>query len=365
MRHIKIFFSGGGSGGHVMTALSIIKDLNNLDYNKEVQFKIEYIGGMASIEKEIITKSKIPYHGIYNGKLRRYFSWDNFKDIFKILAGTIQSYLILKKHSPRETMVFSTGGFVSVPVVISAWLRRIPIFIHEQTSRVGLANKICSYFATKIFVTFEESKKYFPASKTIVSGYPLREECFSRDVLPFKLAGINFPLASSKKIFFATGGGNGSLLINNLIKKNLEWLSKEYFVIHQVGQAFYQEYLQYKNENYQPVEFVDTGMIDLMKLATVVISRAGAGTVCELMAIKKTSIFIPLKIAQKNEQYFNAIEASKKLGSIIVLEDDLEKTNLQDLLLALGKIKQNVIEQKIEIAQKVIVHEILNSMGKE
>jgi UDP-N-acetylglucosamine--N-acetylmuramyl-(pentapeptide) pyrophosphoryl-undecaprenol N-acetylglucosamine transferase len=317
-----IIFTGGGSGGHVMPALTLISHLDN--------YKIEYIGGRNGIERSLVKDKVDTYYPIFTGKLRRYFSLQNFFDVFKIMIGLIQSFQILALR-PANTIVFSTGGFVSVPVVIAAWLTGKKIFIHEQTSRVGLANKIASKFATTIFVSFEESLNFFPRDKTELSGYPVRETCFSP--IPSSLIFDNVDLTKlTKPLLFITGGGNGSELINTLVKDSLSIVEKEYFIIHQVGKKNILEYSQLKTENYHPFEFIKDNMIDLMKLSDVIIARAGAGTVCELMALNKPTVFIPLKIAQKNEQFHNAKEAELQNGSLVIEEDTLKSIDLVDLL---------------------------------
>jgi UDP-N-acetylglucosamine--N-acetylmuramyl-(pentapeptide) pyrophosphoryl-undecaprenol N-acetylglucosamine transferase len=312
-----LIFTGGGSGGHVMPALTVIKKINT---NKD--YKIHYIGGIRSIERELVADYELHYHPIHTGKLRRYISIENFKDTMNVFLGLIDSFKVLWHFKSKETLVFSTGGFVCVPVVIAAKLQGKKVFIHEQTSRVGLANKICSLFADKVFISFEDSFKYFNPKKTFLSGYPLREECYSDSIKPVIINGRNLN-NEIKPILFVTGGGNGAQLINKLIEKNFKLLTDRFLIIHQTGKAFIKEYSQLKHPDYIPMAFVGTEMIDLFKLATVTVSRSGAGTVCELMAVGKKSIYIPLKIAQKNEQFFNALEAHKKLGSVIIEEKEL------------------------------------------
>ena len=312
-----IIFTGGGSGGHVMPGLTVLKKIN-----EKKEYEIHYIGGISSIERELVREYELTYHPIHTGKLRRYLSIENAKDILNVFLGLIDAFKVLWKFKSKETLIFSTGGFVCVPVVIAAKLQRKKVFIHEQTSRVGLANKICSIFADKVFISFEDSFKYFDKDKTFFSGYPLREECYNQDIGPVIINGRNLNL-ESKPILFVTGGGNGAQLINKLIEKNFKALTDKYIIIHQVGKAFINEYSGLNHPDYYPLAFVGREMIDLFKLATVTVSRSGAGTVCELIAIGKKSIYIPLKIAQKNEQFFNALEAHKKLGSIIIEEKEL------------------------------------------
>lgn len=312
-----LVFTGGGSGGHVMPALTIIKKIN-----QKKEFDIHYVGGFASIERDLVKDYDLTYHPIHTGKLRRYLSLENIKDAFRIILGLFDALKLLSKFDRSETLIISTGGFVSVPVVIAGWILRKKVFIHEQTSRVGLANRICSRFADKVFISFEESYNYFDRSKTFYSGYPLREECYTEKINPVVINGrlIN---DNPKPILFVTGGGNGAQLINKLIERNFNLLTDRFLIIHQVGKANIEYFQKLSHPDYMPLAFIGPEIIDLMKLATVTVSRSGAGTVCELIAVGKKSIFIPLRIAQKNEQFHNALEAQKKIGSIIIEEKDL------------------------------------------
>ena len=175
-----IIFTGGGSGGHVMPALTVIKKLNQ---NKE--YSIHYVGGINSSERELVRDYELTYHAIHTGKLRRYLSLENLKDITRVFIGLVDSFKVLWKFPRKETLVFSTGGFVSVPVVIAAKLQRKKVFIHEQTSRVGLANKICSWFADRVFISFEESFKYFDETKTFFSDDVAYFFCVNKEYFSF------------------------------------------------------------------------------------------------------------------------------------------------------------------------------------
>lgn len=350
-----LIFTGGGSGGHVMPALTVLKRVN-----ADNLYDVHYIGGINSIEKELVLDYQLTYHPIHTGKLRRYFSLENLKDTMKVFMGLIDAFKVLWRFDRHETLVFSTGGFVCVPVVIAAKLQRKKVFIHEQTSRVGLANKISSLFADKVFISFEDSFKYFDERKTFYSGYPLREECYSETIRPVVINGTLLN-NSDKPILFITGGGNGAQLINKLIQRNLEILTSRYIVIHQTGKSFFNEYKDYKHANYFPVAFIGPEMIDLFKMATVTVSRSGAGTVSELIAVGKKSIYIPLKIAQKNEQFFNALEAHKKLGSIIIEEKELTD---ESFLIALHQIgfSNPMKKNKQQNGLDYLAHEIQSSL---
>lgn len=344
-----VVFCGGGSGGHVMPALTIIEKLQRHNV------AVSYIGSKNGIEAKLVRERHLPYYSIATGKLRRYFSLQNFIDPLKIIWGMLQAFAMLLPLKRKNTLVFSTGGFVSVPVVVAARVLGFKVFVHEQTARVGLANKIAAKFAHKVFISFESSKKYFPASKVEYSGYPVRDECFDAKLIHTNVNGVDLTKLT-KPLMFITGGGNGSLLLNEAVKKELKELKERYFVFHQVGSQFVKEYSVYNDENYLAVDFIGTGMIDLYKKATVIVSRAGAGTVCELIALGKPSVFVPLKIAQHNEQYHNAMEANHKVGSLVISEDDFKNFKLSTINLPDNKIsseKTNATELIVKAIRNV------------
>ena len=316
-----VVFTGGGSGGHVVPALSLLAELQKMG-----SYHIQYVGSHEGIERRLLGEfvaghQDVPYQAISTGKLRRYFSWQNFTDVARVFWGFCQAFRFLFPFPRHSTLVFSTGGFVSVPVVLAAWMQGKSVFIHEQTSRVGLANQICSRCAARVFVSFRESLEFFPSHKTVYSGYPLRPACFDESIGPITVAGRL--MNPTRPLMFVTGGGNGSKLLNDLIRNNLDWLLARLQIVHQVGSACIEEFRPLATDDYLVADFVQESFLDLVKASQVVVSRAGAGTVCELLAIGRRSIFIPLNIAQKNEQYHNALEAKNLLDSIIIEEDGL------------------------------------------
>lgn len=325
-----IVFTGGGSGGHSMVAITLIKYFRN----RQPSIKIEYIGSHQGLEKILCLQNDVSYHEISTGKLRRYFSLENFLDVFKVLLGFLQCFFLFFTKLKKAEIVFSTGGFVSVaPCVVARVLGR-KVYLHEQTSRLGLANKIISKFADKVFITFESSRVFLPKDKVIFSGYPLREDILSNSANFEVIKGVSLR-DSRKPILFVTGGGNGAQVINELILKFKSELLDDYIIFHQVGSKFVTEYQKMESENYKVFDFIGEELISLIKAASVVISRAGAGSVCELMALNKKVVFIPLKIAQRNEQFHNAQEASKHIRVEIIEEDDLKGVFLPETLSAL------------------------------
>ena len=349
MNKKNIIFTGGGSGGHVIPALTLCKQCKKHDVN------LYYIGSYDGVEKGVIEKEGISYKAISTGKLRRYFSLKNLIDIFKIVWGVIQSYFYLIKFKKKDTVVVGTGGFVIVPVVFAAWLQGKKIIIHEQTSRIGLANKIASYFATKVLVTFSSSIQFFPENKVIETGYPLREEIFI-DKENFNIKDLSFD-SINKPILFVTGGGNGSFLLNQIVNELRSDLLERFFIIHQVGRKYYQEYLALETNDYKVFDFISEDIISYFKKSDVVISRAGAGTVVELISIGKPTVFIPLKIAQKNEQYHNAMEANLKIGSIVIEEKELGRESLLAAIEQVQKVARSnsVTTNPVESITKIIL----------
>ena len=222
-----IIFTGGGSGGHVVPALTLIKTLK-----KSADINIFYVGGIMTVERELVESAGISYYGIQTGKLRRYFSIENMIDFYRFVFGIFQALIYLLKFNRNKTLIFSTGGFVSLPLVVAAGILRFKVYIHEQTSRIGLANKIASYFAEKIFISFEDSKDYLPVKKTIYSGYPLQENCFSKKNEKFLFNGIC--LANQQlPIVLVTGGGNGAKILNDFVLRQPKDIRDNYFIIHQ------------------------------------------------------------------------------------------------------------------------------------
>jgi UDP-N-acetylglucosamine--N-acetylmuramyl-(pentapeptide) pyrophosphoryl-undecaprenol N-acetylglucosamine transferase len=346
-----IIFTGGGSGGHVVPALTIISKLKEMDFN------IVYFGSYSGIESKL-TQGKVDrYIGISTGKIRRYISIENFIDIFKVFIGLIQSLWKIFLVKKGSLVVFSMGGFVSVPVVIAGRLLGAKIFVHEQTTRVGLANKVASKFAEKVFVSFEDSLKFFPKNKVELSGYPVRDVFTQKGLVHKNYKGINLE-DKEKPLVFITGGGNGSKLLNDKVKEELSELSKKYNIIHQVGASYIKEYSELATDSYKVTDFVGDEMPDLFKAADFVLSRSGAGTVAELMALGKPSVFVPLKIAQKNEQYHNAMAAKNAIGSIVIEEDQFKETSLLDTFETIKKKESTSTSTKSE-ASEYLVNQIL------
>jgi len=363
-KNIKIIFTGGGSGGHTMPAVSLINEIKTIYSSTDIILSVLYIGSKDGVEKDITTKNNINYLSISTGKLRRYFSVKNFIDFFKILKGLFQSFKIIKNFKPD--LLFSTGGFVSVPPVIAAKLRKVHVIIHEQTIDAGLANKISSYFADRICLTFSESQKYFPKNKSIVTGIPLRDEIYNGDI---KSAYKRFNFNNSLPVLFFFGGGLGCHKLNEIGLKIIPELLDHVNIIFQTGKS--NEGHDFKNLNFLKsnleedkknrlyiFDFINDEIGDIYKITDLVIGRSGAGTVCELLSLKLPSIFIPLAIATNNEQFKNAEIMSKIGGAVIIEESKLAEKSLKEIIL-------DIIYNKKYILMKERLNSAKNPDGKK
>ena len=325
MKHIVL--TGGGTAGHVTPNIALIARL------KEEGYKISYIGSYTGIEKTLIEEQGIPYYGISSGKLRRYFDLKNFTDPFRVLKGFGEARKLLKKLQPD--IVFSKGGFVSVPVVVAAGRLKIPTIIHESDMTPGLANKLCIPSAVKVCCNFPETKSHLPEGKAVVTGTPIRQELLSGD--PQK--GRNFTgFTSDKPVILIIGGSLGAQAVNTAVRNILPQLLPEFQVVHLCGKGKKDESLTGLT-GYVQYEYIEKELADLFAMADIVISRAGANAICELQALKKPNLLIPLSAnASRGDQILNA-RSFEKQGFSMVLEE--EEITDQVLLDAVKKLFEN------------------------
>lgn len=309
----KILLTGGGTAGHVTANLALIPSLLEQDY------EIHYMGSYDGIEKKLIADFNIPYYGISTGKFRRYFDPKNFSDPFRVIKGFIQAKKLLKKLRPD--VVFSKGGFVSVPVVRAAASLKIPCIIHESDMTPGLANKLCSPVATKICCTFPETLKTLPEQKAVLTGSPIRAELATGS----KEAGLAFcGFTSDKPVIMVVGGSQGSAAVNEAVRSALPQLLKDFQIVHLCGKDKIDNLLLTK-EGYKQYEYIKDEMKDLFAMADLVISRAGANAICELLSLAKPNILIPLPTAQsRGDQILNANSFAEQGFSIVIEEDYLD-----------------------------------------
>lgn len=297
----KIILTGGGTAGHVTPNIALMPML------KERGFEISYIGSYEGIERSLIEETQTTYYGISSGKLRRYFDWKNFSDPFRVVKGYRMAKQILKQEKPD--VVFSKGGFVSVPVVMAAGRLGIPAVIHESDLTPGLANKLAIPHATKVCCNFPETMAYLPSGRSILTGSPIREELLHGDAQK----GADFcGLSTKKPVLMIIGGSIGSVAVNTAIRQILPELLKEFAVVHICGNGNLDHSLDTLTD-YVQFEYVKEELADLFALADIVVSRAGANTICELLALKKPSILIPLPASSsRGDQILNAASFEKQ-----------------------------------------------------
>lgn len=313
----RIVFTGGGTAGHVTPNIALISRLKTMDYD------IHYIGSYNGIEKELIEKLDIPYYGISSGKLRRYFDLKNFSDPFRVLKGFSQAKKHLKQLKPD--IVFSKGGFVSVPVVIAAKKRKIPAIIHESDITPGLANRLAIPSAVKVCANFPETVKYLPEGKAVLTGTPIRPELFAGN----KLKGLEFcGFTANLPVLLVVGGSTGAAALNEAIRNLLPTLLRNYQIIHLCGKGKTDP--AYDNvKGYVQYEYISSELSDLFAAADLVVSRAGANAICELLALRKPMILIPLTAAaSRGDQILNAESFEHQGFAYLLREENLTNETL-------------------------------------
>lgn len=313
----KIILTGGGTAGHVTPNLALIPSLRELGY------EIRYIGSYEGIEKKLIENAQIPYDGISSGKLRRYFDLKNFSDPFRVIKGYGEARKLLKKYKPD--VVFSKGGFVAVPVVLAARHYGIPAIIHESDMTPGLANKLCIPSAKKVCCNFPETLQYLPKEKAVLTGSPIRAELLKGD----RLSGLQYAhLAADKPVILVIGGSLGSVTVNTAVRNLLPRLLPDYQVVHICGKAHLDESL-INVKGYVQYEYVDAPLKHLFAAADLVLSRAGANSICEILALRKLNVLIPLSAAaSRGDQILNANSFARQGFSTVLEEESLTDDSL-------------------------------------
>ncbi len=321
----RIIFTGGGTAGHVTPNIALIEPL------LKEGWEVHYIGSTSGMEKGLISSLEgVHFHGVSTGKLRRYFSWQNFIDPFRVIKGYFQARKLIRQIRPD--VIFSKGGFVSVPVVLGAG--KVPVVAHESDYSPGLSNRIATRFTDKVCVSFEDTLPHIPDGKGIFTGTPIRPALYegSRErALAFT------GLSGEKPVLLVMGGSLGALKLNELVREALPVLSQTYDVIHLCGRG--------KNDcncaacGYNQYEYIDKELPDLFALSDIVLSRAGANSVFELLALNKPSILVPLTSAStRGDQLLNAKYFEKK-GYAKVL--DQNTATAESLVVAIDDLYAN------------------------
>ncbi len=323
----KVLLTGGGTAGHVTPNIALLPGL------KEAGFEIRYIGSYNGMERGLIEKEGIPYFGISTGKFRRYLSLKNLSDPIRVLKGYAESVKIIRDYQPD--VVFSKGGFVSVPVVLAAKKCHVPVIIHESDMTPGLANKLSIPSATKVCCNFPETLEKLPADKAVLSGSPIRKELLSGD----KQAGLRFTgLSADRPILMMMGGSTGSRIINQVLREALPELLKQFQIIHLCGKGNLDSSLNHVS-GYVQYEYISNELKDLMAASDIILSRAGANAICELLALKKPNVLVPLSAAvSRGDQILNAASFERQGFSYVIQEENLK---VSTLLKAVQEVYQN------------------------
>lgn len=328
----KIILTGGGTAGHVTPNIALLPSLKKAGYD------ISYIGSYEGIEKKLIEEQNIPYYGISSGKLRRYLDIKNFTDPFRVLKGFSEAKKLMKQIQPD--ILFSKGGFVSVPVVFAAKHYKIPVIIHESDMTPGLANKLSLPMATKICCNFPETVKLLPEGKAVLTGSPIRAELHkgTRNI-GLKFAG----LSTGKPVILVIGGSQGSAAINQAVRAILSQILTKYQVIHICGKDNLDNSLK-NTAGYAQFEYVKNELKDVFAAADLIISRAGANAICEILSLRKPNILIPLsKAASRGDQILNADSYQKQGFSKVIEEENLTGKILWDSIEEVYQNKQTYI----------------------
>lgn len=354
----KIVMTGGGTAGHVTPNIALMPAL------RKEGFEISYIGSYDGIEKRLIEEQGVPYYGISSGKLRRYFNPKNFSDPFRVIKGYGQSIKLLKKIKPD--VVFSKGGFVSVPVVLAAKFCRIPAIIHESDITPGLANKLAIPGAVKVCCNFPETLNYLPKEKAVLTGSPIRQELLKGSADAGRTY-CKFPEAS-KPVILIIGGSSGSRAINNTVRELLPQLLPDYNVIHLCGKGNLDTSLT-QTAGYLQLEYANQELADLFALSDLVISRAGANAICELLALHKPNILIPLSAnASRGDQILNANSFQAQGFSYVLEEENLSPETLRSAITHVIAEKESYISamknSQTRDSIESIVNLILNASNK-
>lgn len=345
----KIILTGGGTAGHVTPNLALCPEL------EKNGFEISYIGSYNGMEKGLVEKAGIPYYGISSGKLRRYFDLKNFTDPFRVIKGYFEARRLMKTLKPD--VVFSKGGFVAVPVVIAASRAGIPVISHESDMTPGLANKLSLAFCTRICCNFPETIQYLPEDKAVLTGCPIREELLTGNKESgLKLTGFN----DSKPVLLIMGGSLGSVKVNQAVRSILPDLLKDYQVVHLCGKGNLDETLT-SMPGYVQYEYMSDPLKHLFAMADIIISRAGANAICELLALQKPALLIPLSAAaSRGDQILNA-RSFKKQGFCDVLEEeDITNESLYTAVTSLYQNRESYIQAMKNSNQSNAVHRIVS-----
>lgn len=344
---LTVAFVGGGTGGHIYPGLAVADSLRQKFIKAGRDVKIIWLGSLSKMDKEIVLNSvdkdgracADKFYGVPSGKLRRYFSLQNFFDLFKIFFGFVCAFFILLKKRPA--FLFSKGGFVSVPPCAAARLLGIKVYTHECDFTPGLATRINSKFASKVLLSYEETKEFFSngtSPKFVVTGNPVRPAFYQADArLGLEFLGVTAAQKKAKPILLVMGGSLGAAQINELVWKNLSWLCERFIVVHQTGQKnaalLPSDLTEEEKAAYHPYAFIYKEMPSVIACADIVLSRAGANSIWECASLKKPMVLVPLEGAgTRGDQVDNAEYFERRGAAIVLTKSAMTETSVQSAL---------------------------------
>ena len=343
----KIVLTGGGTAGHVTPNIAL------LPFLEREGFEVSYIGSYGGIEKRLIEDFHLPYYGISTGRFRRYFDLKNFSDPLRVMKGYTQARTILKEIKPD--VVFSNGGFVSVPVVRAASSLKIPCIIHESDMTPGLANKLCIPAVDKVCCNFPETLQNISSEKAVLTGSPIRQELTKGN----KLAALNLcGFTANKPVIMVIGGSQGAASVNVMVREALPKLLKDFQVVHICGKDKVDN-LMLTIPGYKQFEYLKGELKDVFAMADLVVSRAGANAICELLALKKPNLLIPLQVGRRGDQILNARSFEEQGFSIVLREDYLDCDILVEKIHELYANRQSYIDNMCQSKQMNSIETIM------
>lgn len=346
-----VAFTGGGTAGHVIPNLALVPIFREKGWN------VFYVG-TAGIERDLVSKEDIEFFEISAGKLRRSLSFKNFLDIFRTFAGLIQAVRILKRKKP--SILFSKGGFVSVPVAIAAWFLRIPVVSHESDLTPGLANEIISHFATKIFYSFPESSKYITHKNAFYTGSPVRKELLMGS---FDKGLTYCGFSSTEKIstILVMGGSSGALRINQALEKALPKIVNDFRLIHITGKG---KGISFSHPRYKNFEYVNDELKDLFALSDYVVARAGSNSIFEFLALQKPMLLIPLELESRGDQVYNAKSFQEKGWANVLRETEITTEKLLNSIKQLVSDSDKIKEKQKSFALEDVAQKIFDEISQ-
>ena len=352
-RKLKVVLTGGGTAGHVMPHLALLPRM------RELNWEINYIGS-SGIERGLILNAGVPFVCIRAGKLRRYFSVKNFFDLFNVFFGFLQSVAALVQNRPH--VVFSKGGYVTVPVVLAAWLLRIPVVAHESDYTPGLATKIAARFAKRLLLTFSETSKYLLGYNTDWVGTPIRQE-LGQGNMEKGLALCGFSKNDPRPVVLVMGGSQGAQKLNQLIEDSYSLLTQNFRIVHLTGKGKNQSTIV-SNEHYKSFEFLSSELSDIYSIVSYIVARAGANSIFEFLFLKKPMLLIPLEEGSRGDQVFNARSFAEKGWAMILREKELNQAGFLASLSKLRESSAQMIEAQVRTAPDMRLERIVEILSE-